>query len=221
MVVSKEPWFTEAEAQPMPTWRDGLWRADEPDCRFDERKPVERWPECAEPTVVRDGERWSMRWDETDERGRRRRTFAGWELDKSDEDGLLVANGDHLIVQVPTDLENPEETVEHGEAPGGYTYAAVRPRYDDERRIVSFEIWAVQCGPLPEPALPPNARRRGRAAPDESLGEASVTTQPFPGLTVVDSNCEAESAQALRRAAVLSETLGQAAKSHWVREGWR
>ena len=48
-----------------------------------------------------------------------------------------------------------------------------------------------------------------------------VTDKPFPGLTVIDDVCTAESVEALRQAAVLSEAIGTKEKSRWVREGWR
>jgi hypothetical protein len=103
---------------------------------------------------------------------------------------------------------------------GGYTYAAVRPQYDDDQRVIAFELWAVQCGPLPEPARSARSRRGRGGADKVEDAQESVTDRPFPGLTVVDSDCVAESADALRRAAVLSESLGKSG-SHWVRDGWR
>jgi hypothetical protein len=110
LVVSEEPWFTEADAVPMPVLRDGLWRSDDAGCRVDESKPAERWPDCAEPLFVRGAEAWSMKWSETDERGRHRRTFAGWDSEELYEDaGLFVANGNNLIAQIPpaSSLPNP------------------------------------------------------------------------------------------------------------------
>jgi hypothetical protein len=227
MVVSEEPWFSAADAAPAPVLRDGLWRSTESDCRFEETKPAEQWPDCADAVFVRGEERWSMRWKDTDERGRHRRTFAGWQSGNPLHDGLAVPNGDHLIVQFRSDGApdaSPSDAADHGageaETPS-YMYAAIRPaEYDGEGKATVLETWGVQCGPLPDPK--PSPRRQSRSRRDEAEETtASVTDRPFPGLTVVDDDCIAESAEALRRAAVLSEALGNKNKSRWVREGWR
>jgi hypothetical protein len=212
----------------------------EQDCRFDESKPVERWPACADATFFRGRERWQMQWDEeeTGNWGRHRRSFAGWERDES-----IIANGDPLIGQLrmqgdtgpdeelaPTTGTGPIPASED-DAGGGtgeqqgrsfYLYYAIRPTARDEAgRVTAIEAWGVACGPLPKPLLPAKGSRRNRASEELAEDTPSVTRQPFPGLTVVDDNCVAESVEALRRAAVLSETLDEHGKSHWVRDGWR
>jgi hypothetical protein len=229
VVFSEDPWFTAADATPTPVLRDGLWLSAEPDCRFDEASPAERWPDCAGASFVRGKERWSMRWDDTDARGRSRRTFAGWEPDDDPiSDGLLVANGDHLILQFQSEgaLDaSPSDTVGEGAGEAesrAYMYGVLRPvRFDDEGRVEAFETWAVQCGPIPEPERSAAQRRRLRDDPDFAEEPNHVTDDPFPGLTVVDNNCTAESVEALRQAAVLSEALGNNSAYRWVREGWR
>jgi len=226
MVVSAEPWFTAADAAPAPVLRDGLWLSTEPDCRFDDAKPAEQWPDCADSFFVRGEERWSMHWDDTDARGKRSRTFTGWKPVDPFSGGLFVANGDHLIVQFQTKEEpvaSPPDTVDEGAAEAdsrAYLYGASRPnQLDVEGKITAFEIWFIQCGPLPEPK--PSPRRKGRSRRDEAEeATESVTDRPFPGLIVVDNDCTAESAAALRRAAVLSEAIGNKDSSRWVRAGW-
>lgn len=227
VVLSDEPWFTTADAQGAPKMRDGLWRNDDPDCRFDDSKPAERWPECADPSFQRGGEAWSMRWKDSDERGRHRRTFAGWEQDRAEDDVLFVANGDHLIVQLAmqgqVDEPSPGEVHDEAEPPKTRVfnaYGAVLPvRRDEDGNVTAMETWAVQCGPLPEATRSAGGRRGGRNAPEERSD--SVTDRPFPGLTVAEQNCTAESVEALRRAAVLSASLGDHNRYHWVRDGWR
>lgn len=224
LVVSEEPWFTAADAAPEPTLRDGLWLGTAPDCPVDEAKPAEKWPDCASATFVRGRELWSMQWDDTDERGRRRRTFAGWKSGEPDlPDALLIANGDHLIVQAPSDAEEAGQKAD-GEQPGGYTYAALRPvRHDEQGKVTAMELWLVQCGPLARPQ--PSRDRRGRSRRDDGLFDEDaatyVTDQPFPGLTVVENDCVATSVDALRKAAILSEALAPHHKMRWVRDGWR
>jgi hypothetical protein len=223
LVVSEDPLFTAADAIPAPVLRDGLWLAAEPDCRVDEAKPAERWPDCADATFVRGPERWSMRWDDTDERGRPRRTFAGWESDNVELSGAMLAqNGDHLIVQDPPRVEEVGEAREEGEPPL-YTYAAIRPvRHDDQGKVTAFEFWFVQCGPQNQPERSRDrGRRPHRDNDDVEEGANYVTDQPFPGLTVVENNCVATSVGALRNAAVLSEALAPPYEVRWVRDGWR
>jgi hypothetical protein len=217
LVVSEEPWFTAADAAPVPVLRDGLWLQADPGCRVDEAEPAERWPECAQAIFVRGKERWTMRWDQ--EPGRRRRSFAGWESDNVElSDALLIENGDHLIVQDPPPAQ-VTQAAEVGEREV-YTYAALRPvRHDDRGEVTAIKLWLVQCGPLPEQ----KHERAGRSRRDDDAEQAAsyVTDRPFPGLTVVDNDCLATSDEALRNAAVLSEALGQPFEMRWLREGWR
>jgi hypothetical protein len=219
LVVSEEPWFTDADAVPAPAMHDGLWLGAAADCRYDESRPAEHWPDCADATFVRGDERWSMRWESVEGRGRRRRTFVGWEPAEPDPIGeLLVANGDHLLGQSQDGEPGPEESADSSaEDDRLYTYYGLRPvRRDDAGALLEVEIWLVQCGPLPEPA--PRKRRRDG---EERESAPSVTDRPFPGLTVVDDNCVAESAQAVRQAAVFSESLGPPYRLRWIRDGWR
>lgn len=228
LLVSEEPWFSAADAQPAPSMRDGLWLSATPDCRVDERKPAERWPDCASATFVRGEERWSMQWEDLDARGRRRRTFAGWESAESDGDTLFVANGDHLIVQsraegeaqaAPTDEPAPGAETERA---AGYGYGAIRLlSHDEAGKVTALEFWYVQCGPLSEPELTPARRRRLRDDPELVEERNDVTDDPFPGLTVVDDNCVADSVDAVRNAAALSEALQPPSQIRWIREGWR
>jgi hypothetical protein len=229
VVFSEDPWFTAADATPTPVLRDGLWLYAEPDCRFDEARPAERWPNCAGASFVRGKERWSMRWDDTDARGRSRRTFAGWESDDDPiSDGLLVANGDHLILQFQSEGESdasPSDKVGEGAGEAesqSYKYGVLRPvRFDDEGRVEAFETWAVQCGPISEPERSSAERRRLRDNPDFAEEPNYVTDAPFPGLKIVEDNCIAESAEAVRNAAVRSEALQSPTQMRWIREGWR
>jgi hypothetical protein len=190
-----------------------LWVSADPDCKVDTAKPAERWPECAGASFVRGNQTFRMEWGTEGEGRRKRRAFVRWSADRS-----LIANGEPLIGQLEQEAiseapevsePSPEEVIEIGEEPSWrYMYFAIRPTaFDENGNVVAFENWAIQCGPLPE------------TAPE---GEGSnVTETPFPGLTIVGNNCTANSVDALRRAAVLSEALDTAGRSQWVREGWR
>ncbi len=218
MLVSKEPWFAASEAQPFPAMRDGLWLSAAPDCRVDERKPAERWPDCAGAAFVRGDEQWSMEWNQRADR--RRRTFAGWNLAEFGDDALLVANGDHLIVQSRAQDASPTEQADDADAQAAapvYMYGGLRVLSRDETgKATALAFWNVQCGPVTEPA-----RGRQRRDDPEALDEQhEVTDHPFPGLTVVDDNCTAESVEAVRNAAALSEALEPPTQLRWIREGW-
>ncbi len=212
-VVSMDPWFTAADAGGVPKFRDGLWASYEADCRVDVEKPAEQWPDCAGASFQRGGESLQMTWEDPDGDGPLGRSFAGW---KSIGDAEVIANGDPLIGQLELGSDAPEGSAEDSaddEPQWRYMYFAGRPTLDERGEIVAMETWPVSCGPLPEP-------KRGKRSDDEEP-VADVTDRPFPGLTVVEDNCTAESVEALRRAATLSEPLEPHGTTRWVRDGWR
>jgi hypothetical protein len=230
-VVSMEPWFTAADAEGVPKFREGLWLSvADADCEVDVEERAERWPDCASALVRRENEWLAMAWDDPDGDGPRRRTFAGWQGDRS-----LLVGGDPLILQVEWPPASPppasEQEVEPAEADielaeteepdWRYFYLAMRPaRFDEQGKVIAAESWSIECGPIPEPEARKEPRRRARS--DELPEEAvpNVTGQPFPGLTIVGNNCTAESADAVRRAAVLSEPFKPHGTTRWVRDGW-
>jgi hypothetical protein len=217
-VISADPWFTAADAQEAPKFREGLWVSlSEEDCRVDVTRPAERWPDCAQASFVRGDEWLAMAWDDPDADAPRRRTFVGWQASP-----MLVANGNPLIGQIEMEGNEPTATSDVGvgeaesEAAMGsrthfFFYAAIHPtHFDEQGKVVAFETWSVECGPRREPA------------DDESVVDSSyVTDRPFPGLTVDEDNCTAESVEALRRAATLSKPLDTHGTARWLRDGWR
>lgn len=220
-VVSLDPWFTAADAEGVPKFRDGLWlTVSDPECRVDSARPAERWPDCARAMFVRGDERLTMEWGEYDGDDRRRRTFAGWEADPT-----LIVNGEPLIAQYRMEGDpSPDGAAGAGgqESQSWYLYYAIRPiDLDATGEVLAFETWGIQCGPLPEPEPAARSRRRASVDPEVAEDAAYVTERPFPGLTVVDDNCTAENVEALRRAAVLSEPLEAHRTARWIRDGWR
>jgi hypothetical protein len=216
-VVSDSPWFTrEAEAN-APHLRPGLWvemttvKKWATECRFDERKPLDTWPDCASGYLVRSGEVLELSWSESTEQGRTIRTY-----DWSSRVHVLAA-GDPRIDQVEgcQGLLKPRQEVPVGSSqpvdPDGYCYDAVRPtKFDAAGQIAAIVTWPVFCGPWPSKK---QSDRTGR----------EVTDRPFPGLHVVYENCTAESETALRKAARASERVAVSAglwpvEAHWVRD---
>ncbi len=227
-VVSQAPWFTgrdEAGAAPL---RQGLWALDHGDeCRFDERRPMEQWPDCAQAFVIRSGETLRVQNVTGTEHGRKAEDYE-WASQP-----YVLASGNPRIYQ----RENCA-TFNPVEYPYEYCYDALRPsKVDSNGSITGFVIWTIYCGPLSPPT-----RKKG------SVGETD--RELFPELRVYGQNCIADSAQAVRDAAAKSEltvastrklmdATMRASKSrkakqetallalfldqsaHWVREGYR
>lgn len=209
-VVSIEPWFSEADTKGAPDLREGLWVmiSDDP-CRVNLERPAERWPDCADAFYLRGKEWLTMQWDGPD---RRKRAFVGWERAP-----ILLAAGDPVILQLDEGIEPTVPAADLDEIDIGddgpdwrYSYVAMQPTaLDNQGKVVAFEFWSVQCGPSPE------------NGPNDPILKGPVTKQPFAGLTVVGDRCVAESADALRRAAISSRSMSQPALVRWVRDGWR
>lgn len=99
-VVSDSPWFSKESEANTPRLKSGLWVAIRPpalrekNCRFDERKPLETWPNCVSGYVVRDGKVLELDWVQWTERGRTVRTY-DW-----DSTAHVLSAGDPRIDQV-------------------------------------------------------------------------------------------------------------------------
>jgi hypothetical protein len=214
-VVSESPWFTKAAEAGAPRLRSGLWITTYPSqkkCRFDERRPSEAWPDCAGVFVVRDDEVLTLRRVDTD--GNSKTRTYDWTRAIH-----ILAAGDPRIDQFAGCGEGSDESADGPAGPNAspeadrYCYDAVRPTRIDNGEIVAVESWPILCGPWPI-----NAQ-------DGSQDADAVTTQPFPGLQMVDRDCTADSESDLRAAARASEAIAiampfGAARAHWVRNGY-
>lgn len=129
MVVTPTPMF-DAEDAAAPDLRNGVWLADSGDCEIDTRKPVRRWPDCADWMIYRDGEL----------------TFPDGGK-ASAEDGrvtALLTSGTPRVWQVT--ITNPEGQQIN-------FYAGLEPlAFDDRGRIIRYRSWPALCGPAPEKA---------------------------------------------------------------------
>jgi len=100
-----------------------------------------------------------------------------------------------------------------------YLYAAYRPlKLDAQGRVTALKTWAVQCGPPPKPGeVSPGP---GGAAGSGVNQMPGMTRSLLPGLKPGQlGGCTAETAAALRNAAVVSEAWADAnPNSHWVRD---
>lgn len=192
VVVTKAPLFGKAEASRL-VMRDGVWTSPGDSCAFDETKPVDAWPECASPGLVRHGELLS--WD---------REAKAW---KSGDIGVVFVGGEPIMLQAHATQTDGDD--------GFYLYAGIEPRLDAQGRIIGLKAWPVLCGPPPPP--PPGT------APSQDTATQSGTKAPFPGMVMDEKgqNCTTSDKDALRRAARESRRFeGDAlANIHWVRDG--
>lgn len=188
LLVSKEPWFqTDPSA---PALRDGVWRAVDADCAFDDSVPVQRWPDCSDWAVLKDGRPVAARAGN--------KTIAPG---ASANGSLVLSPGNPMIWQAETLSRSgggkPERHFDY--------YSVDIEARDPDARITKVTIWPIFCGPFDE--------------------DGQVTVRPWPGLAVVDNNCTAASAEAVREAARRSRKLvvekGDLPKLRWVRDGSR
>lgn len=188
MVVSEEPMLERGPDTPV--MKQGIWAvADKSGCEYDPTTPVETWPECADPAIIRaDGafltaNKETGKWRATD---------------------VVLGTDDPTVAQVPL----PEELMGSGEGSPNFVYLAMRPtERDSEGRFTAIETWRIQCGPVDKEKM---------SAGEEG---AMVTQAPFEGLTIVDGNCHAEDVAALTNAAAMSEALVETkGRVRWVKE---
>ncbi len=124
MVVTPTPMFDAGDAAE-PDLRNGLWLADSADCRVDTRKPLLRWPDCADWMIYRDGE---LSFPDGGK--------------ASDDDGrvtALLASGTPRVWQLTvTDADGVQVNF----------YAGIEPvELDGRGRIIHYRYWPALCGP--------------------------------------------------------------------------
>lgn len=186
LVVTTEPTFTAADAAGAMALKDGLWVSAEDKCRVDTRKPVARWPRCANWYLVRGGEFLTL--SKGDKGG-----APGWTSMP-----YVLAAGEPRILQL--DLTGPDDG--DSEPQPLFVYRGLAPiAWDETGRVTAEQSWSVQCGPPPLDA-------KGKRDP------LAVTERPFPGLIInrdsdskQGATCTPRDVQALRDAAVASRSL--------------
>jgi hypothetical protein len=195
-VITASPMFTAADAVGAPALKEGLWLVSDADCRVDIRKPVQKWPRCANWYLVRGNEMLGLN------AGDRRRPTE-WTVIP-----YVLAAGDPRIMQI--DFTSPEA---EGDDPSPlFVYMAVVPKaWDEAGRITASQSWSIACGPPPLNA-------KGKPDP------LAVTDKPFPGMTLgktpdgKNASCWPRDAAALRGAATASRAEEALATARWVRD---
>jgi hypothetical protein len=125
---TQQPLLTAADERGAPALRPGVWLVSlKPDCKVDERKPIDRWPDCAGGLVLRPGKVRML--DE-------RKPKDVWATLS-----FIFAAGDPRIGQIGGKNKDGSQSYDYGVA--GATTA------DARGRIVSVTFWTVLCGPPP------------------------------------------------------------------------
>jgi hypothetical protein len=195
-VYSRTPLLGEAPARPGdPDLRPGLWSIEgmrDDKCPFDIRQTINHWPDCATAAEYRNGQLWLITPHE--------RILA---------QNVKLAGDDPVLMQqhwLPDALKDPRapEPTDSDNPFFGWTYASLTVvRTDALGRIMEARMLAPACGPLP-------------------AGGAGYTDRPFPGLTMVKSNCVAPDLDTVRAALARSQALvpAQIASStiRWIRD---
>jgi hypothetical protein len=126
-VVSGKPWLARTDAAGALRLREGIWRGVPvigPPCPVDERQPIDAWPDCASPIVVRRSELVELSKD----KGRWRRTTVRY----------VLATGQPIMLQIGASQSGKSE----------YEYQWVRVTgLDDQGRLIAVAGWRVLCGP--------------------------------------------------------------------------
>jgi hypothetical protein len=138
-VITPTPLFTAADAAGAPVLRDGVWLMEEaadPDddeaCVVNTRRPVKRWPDCANWLLLREGE--VVMSNQGGKAGRGKEEWVSMPL--------LVVGGEPALLQLGQLDEDPARTE--------YSYMGFAPtRRDDAGRVVAFDYWMTLCGPPP------------------------------------------------------------------------
>jgi hypothetical protein len=129
MITSPTPMFSAADVKGQAQLRPGVWTDDRKDCAFDQRQPLDAWPDCANGRIVRpDGVLGPAKGGAP---------IADWHLYPT----LLVA-GDPPILQVRAD-DKPNQ-------PPMYVYLGLEVlKTDAQGRIAAYRQWPALCGPPP------------------------------------------------------------------------
>ncbi|MFA7262139.1 MAG: hypothetical protein WC068_03870 [Caulobacter sp.] len=194
-VHSDHPLFFADASADAPRLRDGLWvidNGDSADCRYDARKPVTRWPGCADWMLVRGGEVLGY-----DPPGKGDVTGVGEWTSLS----VVLSAGDPPVLQIGMT----------GDGKVDYQFFGIEPTAGGGGAITAFASWPVMCGPPPPGGAMEGGKRRFVTL--EPLPGLTV---------IDESSCTAADAAAVRNAAGPSRAWAgkEAGGARWVRDGY-
>ena len=158
MAMSNHPMFSPEEQLATPL-KDGLWVADDPDCRVDTSLPRNRWPNCAFWVIVSGNQVVDIAGDKEQDR----------------PTGFLIVGGQPPIVQI----EMTEE--------GGHSYlfyALDLKEADAPGPLTKINLWPVACGTEKVPGSTreidpfPGLNKDCQPQTIEALRAAAITSRP-------------------------------------------
>jgi len=122
MAISDHPMLID-EPRSAIKFKDGLWVAEDPDCKFSVKRPVRSWPKCANWLVLGNGK------------------VVGGPDPKPGEvpAELVIAEGQPPILEFPL-KDDGEKTAK------GYAYLAIERTGSDAGGVTAINLWAVACG---------------------------------------------------------------------------
>jgi hypothetical protein len=136
IVTSTTPLFTPADAKGQAQLHPGVWADERTGCQFDDTRPVDTWPDCADGWVVRPAAVLSGR-------------DKGVPADKWTAYPYLLVRGDPAVLQIAAADPGGAQT---------YLYAGLRPlKLDAGGRVIEYQVWPAQCGPPPSATTPSGA----------------------------------------------------------------
>jgi hypothetical protein len=193
VVVTDQPLFFPSVEPGAPKLRNGLWVIEDPDktdCGYDARKPVTRWPDCAEWMLVREGELLAY-----DAPGKGDRAGVGaW-----NSMPFVLSAGEPMVLQFD------------GSDDGGpaFQYFGVVAIGPTQTQLSAIKVWPVLCGPPPPADAMTDGKRRYVTL--EPLPGLTVTD---------NSGCTATEASAVRNAAAWSrdQAAKDSNSARWIRD---
>ena len=120
LAVSNHAMFTPQDLLTTPL-KNGLWAADDPDCKFNSAAARATWPNCAFWVIINDNKIVDVAGDKEEDRPA----------------GFLIVGGVPPLVQI--------EMIEKGEH--GYLFFALDPSASETSgRVTAAQVWPVMCG---------------------------------------------------------------------------
>ncbi len=192
-VHSDHPLFFAETSTGAAKLRDGVWALqndDNADCRYDARKPVTRWPDCADWMLVRGGEILGY-----DRPGKGDVTGAGEWTSLP----FVLADGAPPVLQIAMTEDGKVD----------YQFFGVEQTAGDSAGVTAFSAWPVMCGPPPPSGAMTDGKRRYVTL--EPLPGLTV---------VDESSCTAADATAVRNAAGPSRAWAgdEGGGARWIRD---
>jgi len=129
--------------------KDGLWVADDPECKFDSRRPAHRWPKCVAWLAIRDNTVVDSREPEP----------GALPME------LVITDWQPPVLEFPFSDDDKKAKA--------YAYLAIEPDGSDSVGATDLRLWYVACG-VEEPSNSIEPKIRHFPGMDEDCHPQSV-----------------------------------------------